>query len=346
MNIKETFLQLTEWTTPFKFESDLEPLLPNGIQKDKWGNYFLEIGQSETIFTCHLDNYCKKKEKVNHIFEENIIKTDGKTILGGDNKAGVSALLYMISKGIPGLYYFFIGEEPILSGGCFGSSKLVENNPKLLRKYKRAIAFDRKMTGSIITRQMAQACCSDEFANALVKEFSKSGVVMSKDTTGYYTDTGNFLELIPECTNISIGVWNEHHTDEWVDISYVENIAKAACNVDWDNLPAVRNPKWWLDESEYKSDKEFIKKYSKFHNRKADGKIFNMIASVLDDENYLLMNKSGFEPGKLMTFNHWFKDDTVTVKVIDGKAEVNSQLIPTNKRLKSKVKAIIKKESQ
>jgi di/tripeptidase len=68
--------------------------------------------------------------------------------------------------------------------------------------------------------------CSGEFTSELSKEFSKYGLDMKADKTGYYTDTGNFLELIPERTNISIGVWNEHHYTEYVDISYVEKWLK------------------------------------------------------------------------------------------------------------------------
>ena len=183
--IKEIFLKLTEFTTPYGNESDLENLLH--LKKDKWGNYYTKVGESQTLFTCHLDNYCKTKEKINHVIDGDIIKTDGKTILGADNKAGVVTLLYMIDKGVPGFYYFFIGEEPILTNGTFGSSLVVNNKPRFLRGFKRAIAFDRKHKGSIITRQMAQQCCSDVFADALIKEFSKAGTIMRKDTTGYYT---------------------------------------------------------------------------------------------------------------------------------------------------------------
>lgn len=341
MNIKEKFLRLTEFTTPFGDEEDLENILPSNINKDQFGNYFLEVGESETIFTCHLDNYCEKKEKVNHIVEGNIIKTDGTTILGADNKAGVCVLLYLISKNIPGTYYFFLGEEPILSGGCWGSTKLVDNKHDYLRKFKRAIAFDRKMTGSIISRQMAQECCSEDFVNALIDEFSKQGVVMRDDKTGYYTDTGNFIEIISECTNISIGVWNEHHNNEYVDISYVEKIAKAASEINWENLPTKREPKWWLDESPMK--KEVIKKYSNFKSRKNDGKLFKLISDILEDENYLLMNRTGFEPNKIMFFNSWFDDKTFKVLVFNNKIFINDREIENNKK---SIIRFIKKESR
>ena len=51
MNIKNTFLKLTEYTTPWGSEDDLVSILPNGVQRDRWGNYHLNIGNSKTIFT-------------------------------------------------------------------------------------------------------------------------------------------------------------------------------------------------------------------------------------------------------------------------------------------------------
>jgi hypothetical protein len=45
-----------------------------------------------------------------------MISTDGTTTLGADD-TGVSVLIWMMKHNIPGLYYFFIGEEV----GCIGS---------------------------------------------------------------------------------------------------------------------------------------------------------------------------------------------------------------------------------
>ena len=80
MNFKETFIKLTEYTVPFGYEYTLENLLPSGWKKDSIGNYYYEIGNSKTLFTSHLDTASKDREKINHIIEDDIIKTDGKTI--------------------------------------------------------------------------------------------------------------------------------------------------------------------------------------------------------------------------------------------------------------------------
>lgn len=342
MNIKESFLNLTEYTIPYGYESDVAHLLPDNIIEDDFGNYFISIGDSKTLFTCHLDSFCRKKEKVNHIIDGNIIKTDGKTILGGDNKAGVVVLLYMIEHKIPGTYYFFIGEEPLLTNGLIGSNYL-KKNTSFLKKFKRAIAFDRKKTGSIITRQMAQECCSIEFTNALINEFKNCGLIMKGDPNGYYTDTGNFIELIPECTNISVGVWNEHYKDEYVDISYVEQIAKAACKIKWEKLPSNRIPKWDLDDSNTKLN--LIKNYNKFSKRKNDINLFKKIVNILDDKNYMLMNKNKFESDKVMTFNNWFDNRKIEIVISDGKVKFNGNILPIRKNINKSIEHIIKREN-
>ena len=311
MNFKETFLKLTEYTTPFRTESDLEPLLSSMIsdlKKDPIGNYHKILGDSETLFTCHLDNFCKEKQKVNHVIENNIIRTDETTILGADNKAGVCVLLYLISNNVPGHYCFFVGEEPIISGGCFGSS-LFSQAFKSITKFKRAIAFDRKETSSIVTRQMAQDCCSPEFADELVKCFIENMIWAESDPTGYYTDTSSFMELISECTNISVGVWNEHTKQEYVDIEYAERVAIAASKINWETLPSIREPKYWLEVEE---------DINEAPASEIDEKLFNVLSKALSSLNFICMNKKPFNSNRKMIFNHWFKDLRLEVTAKNG----------------------------
>ena len=173
MNFKKTFLKLTEYTIPFGEEERLIPYLRKRIpdlRKDSIGNYYTVIGDSETLFTTHIDTYSNEIKKVNHVINGNFIGTDNESILGGDNKNGMTILLYLIENDIPGTYYFFIGEEPILSGGLYGSRNALHSNPEFFSRFKRAIAFDRKEYGSFVIRQVARKCCSDEFDDALLGE--------------------------------------------------------------------------------------------------------------------------------------------------------------------------------
>ena len=237
MNIKETFLKLTSKTYPHGTERKLRRMLPRELEMDKNGNYFLKIGESKTIFACHLDTVSKAEVKVNHVIQDNIIKTDGKSILGADDKAGVVILLYLISKKIPGTYYFFIGEEV----GCIGSKAAVKDDD--FSQYERIISFDRRDTCSIITHQSWRRCCSDDFANALSEEYTKLGLELKPDDTGVGTDSAQFIEVVAECTNLSVGYYKEHTHEESQDIEFLEKLCIASANINWEALPTARDPK-------------------------------------------------------------------------------------------------------
>ena len=318
MNFLETFLKLTEYTVPFGYESELEPLLPVGWKKDSVGNYYYEIGKSETLFTTHLDTASKERQKINHIIDGNIIKTDGTTILGGDNKAGCLVLFYLIENKIPGTYYFFLGEEMAVHKNYpYGSLLSIEENPEFFKKFKRVISFDRKETGQLIVRQLGRNCCSDEFADFLISEFSKKGIKYEKDKTGYYTDSAFFGDLVPEIVNLSVGVWNEHGKNEYVDIKYIESVAKAAIKVNWENCPVVKKI-----ESKYQVDS---RKDVSNTDLSSDQNLFSEIFTILDDmyfvchefrsyQNYL----SNFKSGRIYHFTKWHEDEDLEISVNNG----------------------------
>ena len=244
MDLIQTFIDLTEYTIPYGNEhtihSKLVKYLPTKIKmyKDGFGNLFCEVGKnSKTLFTSHMDTVTKEYQKVTHIIDENYISTNGKTILGGDNKAGVTILLWMINHDIPGTYYFFAGEEV----GCFGSKWMLAHEEEKLKKFNKAIAFDRKEKYSIITFQMGTRTASDKFGNSLAKAFMETGLPYEIDPNGVKTDTAIFVDIIPECTNISAGVYGEHTTSEKLDIKYFLSVCDAVIKIDWENLEVDRN---------------------------------------------------------------------------------------------------------
>ena len=245
-DIKEKFLALTSHTYPYGHEDKLKHFLPQNVSKDKHGNYYYKIGSSKTIFACHLDTVSKEFRPVKHVIENNIIKTDGTSILGADDKAGVTVLLYLISQRIPGTYYFFIGEEV----GCIGSKAASGNDN--FSDYERIVSFDRRDICSIITFQAGQRCCSEDFANALTEKYTELGLKLKPDNTGVYTDSAEFTGIIPECTNISVGYYSEHTHSERQDIEFLDKLCKASALINWESLPSVRNPK--------------IKEYKKYNN--------------------------------------------------------------------------------
>ena len=284
----ETFLRLTSKTVPYGSEDilveSMRELFPKDMQKDEWGNYFYKIGESRSIFAAHLDTVSKEYGNVTHVFDGNLIKTDGTTTLGADDKAGITVLLWMIQNNIPGLYYFFIGEEV----GCIGSGKAAKSMsfcqtgtiPKTgfyKGNYDRIISFDRRDVGSIITYQSSSRCCSDDFADALCRDLNLTGnLSYKKDTGGVYTDSAEFTHLVPECTNVSVGYYKEHTTTESQDILHLTNLAEACLLVDWENLPTKRDPnknEWKDDWRDYSSNtsgwskKSTTSKSSNWRNR-------------------------------------------------------------------------------
>lgn len=239
MNIVEKFLQLTSRTYPHGTEPDLLHLLPGNLNSDEFGNYYVQIGDTDTMFTSHLDTVSSTVVNVNHVFDGQFIKTDGKSILGADDKAGVTILMFMIEHKIPGLYYFFIGEEV----GCIGSTLLAEKfRTEKNNKIKKVISFDRRGTNSVITYQSGRRCASDKFGNALANELNNAEASFSYkiDPTGILTDSYKFIDCVPECTNISVGYKNEHTAREEQDIYHLEKLAHACLKINWQYLPIER----------------------------------------------------------------------------------------------------------
>jgi len=245
-DVRSTFLSLTQKTYPHfsdcRHEKEVLKYLPP-LEEDQFGNYYKIIGENpKVMFTSHLDT-ADREQKVTNLYSrtqngDEIIYTDGSSILGADDKAGVTVMLYMIAHNIPGLYYFFIGEER----GGIGSNALAGSfdTTPYLKEIKKCVSFDRRRTGSVITHQLGRQCCSNEFGSALCREFNKGGLSLSLDTTGIYTDSASFMDDIPECTNISVGYENEHTGRELQNISFLDRLAKASLKVDWNSLPVVR----------------------------------------------------------------------------------------------------------
>ena len=245
MDINKTFLQLTKFTYGLGDEQKLEQFFPKNVQMDEAGNYFTIIGESETMFTCHMDTVASGCKPVIHMkfhdkkTDSTIYCTDQSTILGADDKAGMTILLHMIENKIPGLYYFFRGEEH----GCIGSRSISDKKPEFFKKYKRCISFDRRGYGSIISRQSGKQCCSSTFVEALSKQFESVGMDYHDDPTGIFTDSFQFVTLISECTNLSVGYFSEHSVNESQNIDYLIKLSKAVLKIDWESLPAVRDYK-------------------------------------------------------------------------------------------------------
>lgn len=211
---------------------------------DEVGNYGLLVRNDdgtdpETMFSCHYDTVhgIGKIQKVCYDPTLRMAYKDDEMPLGADDGAGVWLLLYLLKHGVPGLYLWHAGEEK----GCIGSKYLASQKPEWLTRIKRAIAFDRRDTTHIITHQGGERGCSKEFAEAFAVELNKTGLKYAADPTGLYTDTREYFDLIPECTNISVGYEGEHSKSEMLDVGHVMKLAEVLVTIDFEKLPVKRD---------------------------------------------------------------------------------------------------------
>jgi acetylornithine deacetylase/succinyl-diaminopimelate desuccinylase-like protein len=228
-----------------------------GIQEDGYGNHFLTIGENPTVlWSCHTDTVAKDDGRQNIKWDGDILRlNDPKQgqCLGADDGAGIWLLMQMIEAKVPGLYIFHREEEI----GGRGSDYIAEKNKGLLEGIKYAIAFDRRDVDSVITHQGGQRTCSAKFAEAMIEKLNTvEGLKYSKDTGGSFTDTKNYIDLIPECTNISCGYYREHGTNESLDVRHLLRLREALITQDWSDLPVDReagSTEWDDDDFGYGS---------------------------------------------------------------------------------------------
>lgn len=228
--------------TEVQFCEQFIETLPN-INQDGFGNYWLSIGsEPTTLWSCHTDTVSREGGMQNVKWDKNTLRLhEGKPgqSLGADDGAGLWLMLEMIKANKPGLYVFHRAEEV----GGQGSEWVARHNPNLLHGIKRAIAFDRKGTDSVITMQRWQRTASDKFARALCTELNKhKGFSYKPDPTGVFTDTANYDGIVPECTNLSVGYENEHGPRESLDVHHLLKLRTAVLAIDFEALPTERDP--------------------------------------------------------------------------------------------------------
>jgi len=329
-SVKQLFLNLTKMQIPFDFEHTLEEFFPEGMQKDTHGNYFIEIGESKTMFCAHLDTYCYEHKRVWHIIKDNKISTDGTTTLGADDKAGVVIMIKMIEAGVPGLYYFFRGEEGVTSPtGTWGSKEALKSYKEKFQTYDRCVAFDRRDDNNIIIQQLYGECCSLEFAQALVKDLGEYNLRYYEDDTGMWCDSAVFMDIIPECTNVSVGYDDEHTFRESQDIDHLEKLTNACIKIKWEDLPTKRDPSTvstGVGRYKYDYDYEWEGQSSNGYKRKKRHEgardfvtmddMFWHVVDILESVGYDSLNDN-FNETEEMYFQNYKTGDFFGLKIID-----------------------------
>ncbi len=225
---------------------------PTGAMQDKAGNWILRIGDdrkpSRVAFMSHTDTV--------HFFGgEQKVAYDGTTIklprksksdcLGADCTAGVWVMLELIRRATDGLYIFHAGEER----GGQGSAWIAKHTPELMGEIDHAISLDRYGVNHVITHQMSR-CCSDKFATALSLALGNG---YTPNDGGTFTDSANYVDLVPECTNISVGYDGHHTKAEKQNVPHLIWLADVLAGLDFASLPVDRQP----GEDDFPANKYF-----------------------------------------------------------------------------------------
>lgn len=206
--------------------------------------YYKVIGNAPVMWSSHVDSVHSQDGKVQIQYDPLLMhaSTDGKAQLGADDGAGVWIMLEMIKAGVPGTYVFHRGEEC----GGLGSGAMADQHTDWLKQFKYAIAFDRRGNNSVITHQGRGRCCSDAFATAFGNAVmaAHSWLKLANDDSGVFTDTANYIDIIPECTNISVGYNKEHTYKETLDVDFLLRLRDGVIGAfkDGFDLPVERDP--------------------------------------------------------------------------------------------------------
>jgi len=249
-DVDERLLSLLSVATAHGKEHLLIKYMPDGYYKDPIGNLWYFIGkrsEHKTMFSSHMDTVHGKlvEAVVPMITDDGIVygttPTGLPSVLGADDKVGMYIMLRLLEAKVPGVYCFHVGEEC----GGIGSSWVAKERPALLNNIDRCIAFDRAGYTDVITEQYDQ-CCSEEFAKDLAAQINKGMPAMSlfePDNTGVFTDSANYTDHIAECTNLSVGYFNQHTVNEHFDNYWLEELfIPAILKVEWSELITKRTP--------------------------------------------------------------------------------------------------------
>lgn len=206
----------------------IAPLNPS---VDDFGNLWIEVGKgSRVLWSSHTDSVHMTEGRQTVRVKDGEFSALGSSCLGADCAVGVWLMTEMIKAGVPGVYVFHRCEEI----GGQGSQFIAENSAHALEAFDYAIAFDRRGLTSVITHQMGRRGCSNAFAESLAPLLPGA---YAPDETGVFTDTANYFDHIPECTNISVGYFGEHTRHETQDVAHA--LALRACLIKFDESKLV-----------------------------------------------------------------------------------------------------------
>ena len=256
-------------------------ITPTGAEPDSVGNYFLRIGAAPILWSSHTDTvHVVGGQQIVEIVGDYIQLSPKEPIsncLGADCTTGVWIMLEMIKARVEGLYIFHRDEEI----GGKGSRFIAKKTPKLLEGIKCAIAFDRFGKTSVITQQMGDKCASQDFVDSITTFLPGSFIA---DNGGSFTDTANYTDIISECSNLSVGYYNQHTKLESQSISHLFALKDAMVRIDPYSLVASRS----LDDKGDQGWRRYFFGGKEYSFPEKD----TLIAEEVDDDNRYIRSTS------------------------------------------------------
>lgn len=320
---RSLLIDILQWRRPYGSNTEKgfikKYIRPTGAVRDSFGNYILEIPSAKptnnvVLWSSHLDTVHKVEGMQLVTVEGDWAYTNTKSsnCLGADCSTGIALMLQMIHYRVPGSYVFHAGEER----GCLGSTWMQRNNPEWLKKHTHAVAFDRRKDCSVITHQMGINTASEDFVDSFIDVTGMHGF-LKPDDGGSYTDTYQYKDLIPECTNISVGYDGEHTAAEIQDLLYYEILLDALLSADFEQLAVgVREEEepWdYFGNSGYYNYKPLLppKALQEDYNKNliCDNwrEVINIFEAMGIDWETELMDSIGWEPKRISPYGSAYR---------------------------------------
>lgn len=211
-------------------------------------------GHFPVLLVAHLDTVHRELPKLMiYDKEKNIISSPQG--IGGDDRAGVYIVLEVIKR--YNCSVLFCEDEEI---GCVGSGKFAET--KLAREldFNYIIEFDRANANDAVFYQ----CANQDFEDFITKEFYKKAY-------GSFTDICEIAPVIGcAAVNLSSGYYNPHTTDEYVNLTEMEESIEAACKIlerttendKFEYIDEEYDYEDWGYANEYYEEKYYIVEYT------------------------------------------------------------------------------------
>lgn len=294
-------------------------LTPLGFVRDPSHNLSLTIGGNPhgVLFSSHMDTVHRKEGLQTLHYDGTTLSLskaairNGSSCLGADDTAGVWLMTEMVKAGVPGLYMIHHAEEI----GCIGSADLAETNPYFFADINMAVAFDRQGYSDVITHQMGRRTSSTAFGRSLAERL---GGTFKASDHGVYTDTNEYADLVPECTNVSVGYFGQHTQRETQDVSFLIKLRDVLVDLKWQSLPIERDPSVqesdpWYDRRAFGYGGYSTTKYKSSTSLSNGGGLIELIkqypevaASVMEQQG---MSRTAFMDEIAMAYGNVFLDD-------------------------------------